>query len=137
MDPKRLAETYISLWNEPGPDRRRAAIEALWHEDAEHVLDPPQAIRVTAGELGFPHPTLVVRGHAELEVRVTRAYDEFVAAGTLRFAVVGEPRRVGDAVMLAWQAIPTDGTEPGGGGTDVLMLGPDGRILRDYQFIAR
>jgi hypothetical protein len=137
MDPKTLADSYISLWNEPDPDQRRAAIRALWHEDAEHVLDPPEAMRATAAQLGFPHPTLVVRGHAELEVRVARAYDEFVAPGTMTFAIDGEPQRVGGALKLSWKGVLADGSTPGGGGTDLLLLGADGRILRDYQFIAR
>jgi hypothetical protein len=137
MDTKTLADSYISLWNEPDPDRRRAAIHSLWHEDAEHVLDPPEAIRTTAAELGFPHPALVVRGHAELEARVTRAYEEFIATGAMTFAMAGEPQRVGDALKLSWKGVPADGSTPGGGGTDLLLLGADGRILRDYQFIAR
>jgi hypothetical protein len=137
MNAKTLSNTYISMWNEPDADRRRATIHALWHPDAEHILDPPDEFRATAARVGFPNPTLTVRGHAELEVRVTRAYDEFVGPGTMRFAITGEPHRVGDALMLAWQGIPADGSDPGAGGTDILLLAADGRILRDYQFIAR
>src|SRR4051812_16375150 len=112
MDTETLIDNYISLWNEPDADRRRTAIRALWDDDAEHVLDPPQEVRATAAQLGFPHPTLVVRGHDELEVRVTRAYDDFVAPGTMRFALAGEPLRVGDALLLRWTAVTADGTAP-------------------------
>jgi hypothetical protein len=133
-----IADTYISLWNEPDAERRRALIARLWTEDAEHALDPPADVRAAATRVGFENPALVVRGHDELEGRVTRAYEEFIAPGEHAFRVApAGALRVGEAVKFAWQMVAVADGTVAGGGTDVLLLAPDGRIRRDYQFIDR
>ncbi|WP_329182178.1 hypothetical protein [Streptomyces sp. NBC_01477] len=78
---------------------------------------------------------LEARGHDALEFRVRTAYEEFVAPGAARFRIHGEVRRLHDLVRLSWEWAPVDGGETQGGGLQVLLLGPDGRIATDYQFI--
>jgi hypothetical protein len=135
--PSELVERYVALWNEPNPDARRAAIHGLWAEDAKHILQPPQEMRDAAAAIGFPAPTLEARGHDELEARVARAHDEFVAAGGFRFRPRAGAARVGDAVMFGWEMVPAGGEEALAAGRDVLVLDARGRIRVDYQFIER
>ena len=80
-----------------------------------------------------------MRGHAELEVRVARTHAELVAPGVYAFKVADTavPLRVGEAVKFAWEMVAIADGAVAGGGTDVLLLAADGRIRRDYQFIAR
>jgi hypothetical protein len=51
--PNDIADRYVALWNEADPDRRRAAIAALWSEDGAHILQPPQEIREIAAQPGI------------------------------------------------------------------------------------
>ncbi len=83
-DPNELAERYTAVWMEPDGDRRRKAIAELWSEDAIHILQPTQEVYEAADERAV-HPTWQVRGHDELEARVTSAYEDFVATGQMSF----------------------------------------------------
>lgn len=74
----RLVDRYVAVWNEPDAERRRQAIAELWTEDGVQLLQPRQEVLKTAAGLGLT-PTLKARGHAELEVRVTRSYEDFIA----------------------------------------------------------
>jgi len=65
---------------EPDEDRRRGIIAELWSEDAIHLLQPTQVVYEAADERSV-NPTWQVRGHDELEARVTSAYEDFVASG--------------------------------------------------------
>jgi hypothetical protein len=131
-----LVEQWVALWHEPSSDTRRALIERVWATDGTHVLTPPEAVRDEATRVGFPNATLTARGHDELYARVTRAYDEFDAPGTMRFTLRERPRLLGDLLTFAWHAVePGDGSPLGGGGTEVCILTPEGRIATDYQLI--
>ncbi|MFI6513752.1 hypothetical protein ACIBCT_39635 [Streptosporangium sp. NPDC050855] len=134
IDVQELVGRYVAVWNEPDPGLRREAVAGLWAKDGVQRLQPPQEIRDAAGALGLT-AVLEARGHEELEVRVTRSYEEFVAPGAFRFRPRGGAGRVGDMVTFAWEMVPTDGGEPAGAGLEVLVLDEDGRILTDHQFI--
>ncbi|WKX09123.1 hypothetical protein [Streptomyces sp. NL15-2K] len=129
-----LAETYVTLWNEPDPVARRTAVRSLWAADGAHVLHPSEEIRKAAAGLGFGSPALEAHGHEAIETRVTRAYEDFVATGELTFALGGTPVRLRDAVKLTWRAVRTADGVDAGGGLDILLLDRDGRIVTDYQF---
>ena len=96
-------------------------------------------MREAATELAFPVPRLEVRGHDEIDRRVTRAYEMFIEPGEYTFEAAG-----GEAVLLApglvglaWEMVTlADGTVVGSG-YDVLVLDHDGRILVDHQHILR
>ncbi|WP_067574154.1 hypothetical protein [Nocardia acidivorans] len=132
-----LTEQYIALWNEADPAARTKLIAELWSPDGAQVLtDPPQEIREAAAALAFPIPHLTVRGHRELDARVTRAYEMFIAPGEYTFAPRGVAQRLaGGLVGLGWSMVSiADGSE-GGTGYDVLALDQDGRIRSDHQYI--
>ncbi|MEW1887860.1 hypothetical protein ACGFR6_14135 [Streptomyces sp. NPDC048567] len=135
IDIHELTDRYVAVWNEPDAERRRAAVRALWAADAIHVLRPPQEVREVAEGLGFDRLLLEARGYDALDFRVTRAHEEFVAPGTFVFRSRGNADRIRDVVKFNWEMAPRDGGEAAGVGLEVLVLGPDGRIVSDYQFI--
>jgi hypothetical protein len=133
--PSELADRYVSLWNEPDPDRRRQLIGELWSEDGAHFLQPPEEMLEIAARPGIGlAATLEARGHDALEMHATSAYQEFVAPGAFSFRRADDARRVADVVTFRWEMVSTEG-EVAGVGLEVLVLGPDGRIERDYVFI--
>jgi hypothetical protein len=135
IDLNTLTDRYVAVWSEPDAERRRAAVRELWSPDAVHVLQPPQEMRQAAEGLGFDRLVLEARGHDALELRVTRAYEEFVAPGTFAFRSCGDPDRLHNVVKFRWEMVPRDGGDVAGVGLEILILGADGRIVSDYQFI--
>jgi hypothetical protein len=135
VDAQELALRYIAMWNEPDAELRRKAIQALWSEGGTHILQPPKEMRLAAAGLGFDEVTLQTQGHDALEVRVTRAYQDFVAPGQFIFRPRDNADRLGNVVKFSWEMVPTAGGDPAGGGLEFLVLDDDGRIKSDYQFI--
>lgn len=129
---------WFALWTEADPQKRSKQVAGLWATNGVQVLvDPPQAMQEAAAELAFPVPHLAVRGHDEIDRRVTRAFEMFIEPGEYTFkatdsdAVLLAPALVG----LAWDMVTlADGTVVGSG-YDVLVLDDDGRILLDHQHI--
>jgi hypothetical protein len=134
MTANELAERYSAVWNEPDPGARRSAIEALWTEDALVLLQPPLEMIAAANDLGVA-PSLRVRGHDELEARVTRAYEQFVAPEGNVFRSRPDAQRLDDVVKFAWELVPAGGDEVIGSGMTFVTVGRDGRITHDYQFV--
>ncbi|MEV0160296.1 hypothetical protein [Nonomuraea fuscirosea] len=134
IDAKELVGRYVAVWNEPDAGLRRKAVAELWTEDGVQLLQPPQDIREAAAALGVT-PILEARGHEALEARVTRSYEKFVAPGEFFFRPRDNADRLADIVKFTWEMVPTDGGEPVGAGLEILVLGADGRIRTDYQFI--
>jgi hypothetical protein len=133
-----LTKRWFALWTEADPQARSKQVADLWATNGAQVLvDPPEAMRDAATELAFPVPRLEVRGHDEIDRRVTRAYEMFIEAGEYTFTAPS-----GDAVLLApalvglaWDMVSVaDGTVVGSG-YDVLVLDDDARILLDHQHI--
>jgi len=135
IDPRKLVDRYVAAWNEPDAGLRRKAIHELWTEDGAHILQPPREIREAATGLGFTSTTLEARGHDELEVRVARAYQEFVAPGEFSFKPRDNADRLHNLVKFSWEMVPTAGGQVAGAGLEILILDQDGRIKTDYQFI--
>jgi hypothetical protein len=130
-----LADRYVALWNEPDPERRRELLEGLWVEDGSHILQPPEELREIASRPGLGlAATLEARGHDELEARAATAYEQWVGSGTMTFRRRDDVERLADVVKFHWEGVSPDG-EVTGVGLDFLVLDPDGRIARDYQFI--
>jgi hypothetical protein len=130
---------WFALWTEADPHARSRQVADLWATNGAQVLvDPPQAMRDAATELAFPVPRLEVRGHDEIDRRVTRAYEMFIEPGEYTFKGTGDGHAVLLApalVGLAWDMVTVaDGTVVGGG-YDVLVLDDGGRILLDHQHI--
>lgn len=135
IDPPELADRYVAVWNEPDAGTRRKAIHDLWAEDGAHILQPPQEIRTVATGLGFTWTSLEARGHDALEVRVTRAYEEFVAPGKFSFKARDNADCLRNVVKFNWEMVASGGGEVAGVGLEILVLDEDGRIKTDYQFI--
>jgi hypothetical protein len=129
-----LADRYVSVWNEPDAARRRALVGELWTADGTHLLQPPEEIRAAADGLGVV-PTLAAHGHDQLDARVTKAYDEFVAPGRYLFRRRDPGTRVHDAVRFRWEMVDRSDDTVAAVGLELLLLAPDGRIRLDYQFI--
>jgi hypothetical protein len=128
-----VVDRYVAIWNEPDAARRGAAVVQLWTEDAVHILQPPQEVREAAAALEVT-PIFQARGHRELEARVGRAFEEFVAPGQYSFRAQGNVARLGDALKFTWEMVTTSG-DVAGVGLEFLLLDADGRIRLDYQFI--
>jgi len=135
IDPRELAGRYVAVWNEPDAERRRKAIHELWAKDGAQILQPPREYREAATGLGFTSATLEARGHDELEVRVTRAYEQFVAPGEFIFKPRDNADRLHNVVKFNWDMVPSGGGDVAGAGLEILVLDEDGRIETDYQFI--
>ncbi|MFB4318270.1 hypothetical protein [Actinomadura sp. 21ATH] len=133
MQTKEIAERYVAVWNEPDAEARRKKIAEVWAEDGVQLLYPPQEVREAAERLGTA-ASLEARGHAALEERVARSYEEFVAPGGFAFRAGDDAQRLGDVVKFSWHMVNGAG-EPAGGGLEVVVLDADGRIREDYQFI--
>jgi hypothetical protein len=99
---EQLAERYTAVWMEPDGDCRRKAIADLWSEDAIHILQPTLEVYEAADERAV-NPTWQVRGHDELEARVTSAYEDFVATGQMSFRSRAGAKRLGAAVTWRWE----------------------------------
>ncbi|MEU7748923.1 hypothetical protein [Nonomuraea sp. NPDC049158] len=129
---------WFALWTEADPQARSRQVADLWAPAGAQVLvDPPQEVRDAATALAFPLPRLEVRGHDEIERRVTQAYALFVEPGVYTFQATG-----GDAILLApglvglaWEMVAVADGTVAGSGYDVLALDDDGRILLDHQHI--
>lgn len=134
LDPERIVQRYVAVWTEPDPSTRRKAIEQLWTEDGVHVLHAPAEIVGAAAALGFAHVPLEARGYDELESRIARAYDQFVAPGEYTFRASEQPVRLHDVVKFRWEMVPVGGGEAVAGGLDVFVLDETGRVRSDFQF---
>ncbi len=142
VDDQALADftrRWFALWIEADPQARSRQVAGLWATHAAQVLvDPPEAMQEAATALAFPVPRLEVRGHDEIDRRVTRAYELFIEPGEYTFkatadggAVLLAPALVG----LAWDMVSlADGTVAGSG-YDVFVLDDNGRILLVHQHI--
>lgn len=130
---------WFELWTEADPHARSRQVAELWAPNGAQVLvDPPQGMRDAATELAFPVPRLEVRGHDEIDRRVTRAYELFIEPGEYTFKATDE----GDAVLLApglvglaWEMVTVANGTVAGSGYDVLVFDDEGRILLDHQHI--
>ncbi len=133
-DLQELTDRYVAVWNEPDGDRRRKLLRELWTEDGVQILQPPREIREASAALGMT-ATLEARGHVALEARVTRSYEDFVAPGEFVFRPRDNVARLNEIVKFNWEMVRTAGDEVAAVGLEILVLGDDGRIRIDYQFI--
>jgi hypothetical protein len=133
-----FSRRWFALWTEADPQARSRQVTELWATNGAQVLvDPPQAMREAATALAFPVPRLEVRGHDEIDRRVSQAYAMFVQPGLHTFKAAGDAVYLAPALVgLGWDMVTiADGTVAGSG-YDVIVLDDDGRILLDHQHIA-
>lgn len=130
-----FAERYVEVWNEPSPETRRNRIREIWSEQAEHVLQPPDEMRDMARRIGFAEPRLELRGYPALEVRVKRAYDDFVAGGKYVFRAQPHAERLRDHIKFNWEMVSTSDGSVAAEGLNIVVLDDEDRIRLDYAFI--
>lgn len=112
--PSEIAAQYIGIWNESDPARRRCQIERSFARQASYV-----------------DPMMQSDGHNGLDAMIGAAQQQFSG---LRFSVSGKPDGHHDIVRFSW-VLGKDGVEPLAAGTDIAVLGADGRIERITGFI--
>jgi hypothetical protein len=115
-----LVDRYVAMWTEPDADRRRQGIVVLWAEDGAHFT-----------------PTLEARGYQAREARVAGVYEKWVKAGGFVFRSSNNGEAHHNAVRFTWEMVPAAGGAAAAVGFDFLVLGDDGRIRLDYQFLDR
>lgn len=114
--PEAMIDKYVASWNEPDPAERRRVIDDIWSPDGVYM-----------------NATTEFRGPNGIEQAVTQAYDAFTANG-YRFRVASVQTNH-DAVRYQWEMVPAAGGEPDSIGTHVAVLGKEGRLISDHQFI--
>ena len=116
-DVKLLARSYIDLWNERAPQRRREMLATNWTSDARYV-DP-----LMAGD-----------GHDGVDALIAGVQQRFP---DFSFRLIGEPNGYGDHVRFhvrfSWGLGP-DGVDSPIKGTDFAVL-KDGRIRSITGFL--
>jgi nuclear transport factor 2 (NTF2) superfamily protein len=111
-----MIDRYVASWNEPDPTERRQVIDDIWSRDGV-----------------YRNASTAFEGRDRIEQAVTAAYDAFTANG-YRFKVTSVQTNH-DAVRFQWKMVPAAGGEPDSIGTHVAMLGKEGRLISDHQFI--
>lgn len=129
-----LGDRYVAVWNERDPERRREMVAQLWAPGGEHLLVPPQEVREAAAGLRMS-PVFEVRGHRELELRVTDAHERFIAPGDYDFRRRDDAERLRDVVKFRWEMVSTANGSVTAVGLEFLVLDAEGRIRSDFQFI--
>lgn len=117
-DVNELVERYVASWNEPDPVVRRGVIDEVWAADGVYRNARREFI-----------------GRSGIEDAVAQAHQAFCARG-----FVFKVRRIDrnhDALRYVWEMVPVLGGEPDSIGTHVAMVGLDGRLVSDHQFIDR
>ena len=104
-----IVDSYIAMWNETDPERRRSIIEQTWTEDGSYV-----------------DPHAEVAGVDGLDGLVAAVQEQFPGH---RFVLASGPETHHDRMRFTWQLVGSSG-DAIATGTDVAVVADDGR-LRD------
>ncbi|MGF6886049.1 hypothetical protein ABIA39_000016 [Nocardia sp. GAS34] len=110
---------YTAVWNQRDALVRRQGIAELWVDNGVEYVEGAR-----------------FEGLAELDTRITEAYDEFVGSGKYRVTHADDARRSGDIVSFTIQLVTGTG-EIDWAARVFLILDGDGRIREDYQLTTR
>ena len=108
-----IARSYIALWNERTPSRRREMLATSWTADASY------ADSLMSG-----------KGHEEVDALIAGVQQRFPE---FTFKLIGEPNGFGDHLRFSWGLGP-DGVDSPIKGTDFAML-KEGRIRSITGFL--
>jgi len=108
-----LIERYIATWNEQDPAARRAAIDAIWTEDARYV-----------------DPIAVAEGRDAIDATIGAVQQQFAG---LDFRLAGPVDAHHDIARFTWELAAGDG-EALVVGFDVAVI-EDGRIRTVHGFL--
>lgn len=115
-DTNTIIEKFVTSWNDPDAAARRQIIDEIWSQDGVY--------RNARAEF---------HGRGGIEEAVTAAYNAFSSNGFV-FRLAGLDSNH-DAVRYRWEMVPAAGGEPDSIGTHIAMVGSDGRLVSDHQFI--
>ena len=110
-----VVDTYIAMWNETDPQRRRELVEQTWTDDATYV-DP-----LMSGE-----------GLHGIDAMVAGAQEQFPGQ---RFELTAGPDHHHDRVRFAWRMVGEDGGAEVARGVDFATLDGDGRLRSVTGFL--
>ena len=111
-----MIRSYVASWNESDAAKRDLTIETTWSPDGI-----------------YRNKTAEFEGYDGIAQAVTAAHDAFVANGFV-FTLANVDTNH-DAVRYRWEMLPASGGEPDSIGTHVAIVGTDGRLVSDHQFI--
>ena len=112
----KMISSYVASWNESDPAKRDQTIRETWSPDGT-----------------YRNTTAVFDGYDGIARAVTAAHDAFVANGFV-FTLANVDTNH-DAVRYRWEMLPANGGTPDSIGTHVAVVGTDGRLVSDHQFI--
>jgi hypothetical protein len=110
-----VVDTYIAIWNETDPARRRELIGQAWTDDASYV-----------------DPHMETEGADGIDAMVAAVQERFPGH---RFELAVEPEAHHDRVRFGWRLLPADGAGPIAAGTDIARLAGDGRLREVTGFL--
>jgi hypothetical protein len=112
--PAALADRYFGMWNTDDADARAAIIAETWVDEGS-----------------FVDPSFEVSAHDGLSKMVETAHDLFPG---YRFTRTGDIDEHHNRLRWTWE-LAADGQPPVAGGTDVVTLHPNGKIIEVIGFL--
>ncbi|MGW7530536.1 nuclear transport factor 2 family protein [Streptomyces sp. NPDC054783] len=116
-DIDKLMERYSAVWNERDAGQRHDLAVELWAADGVYVTGANEH-----------------RGVSAIVAAVTTAYDDFLSKG-FSFRLASEVAAHHQGVKFTWHMTADGSDEPVSIGHEFLLLGEDGKITHDYQFM--
>ena len=110
-----LIDTYISIWNEGVPERRRALIAGAFADDATYL-----------------DPMMESEGPDGIDAMIAGAQQQFPGH---RFTLIDGPDAHHDRVRFTWSLAAADGGDPVAIGVDFATLAADGRLRTVTGFL--
>ena len=118
VDPETLVQNYVGMWNEHDPEKRHALVRSTWAEDGENLTSAIEA-----------------RGYDELYARADSAHQTWIADKHYRFRSTGEVKSHHGFVLFTWEMYAPDDGAVISTGTDVFIVGDDGRAKTILTFV--
>jgi hypothetical protein len=118
IDPRALVDAYIGMWNELDTERRHAAVRAIWVEDGENLTS-----------------AFEIRGYEQLYARADNAHQKWIVGENYRFRSTGEVKSHHGFVLFTWEMFSADDGEVMSTGTDIFIIGDDGRAKSVLTFV--
>lgn len=112
-----LVQTFVNVWNERDPARRREMVRALWRVDGRHLMGAQD-----------------VRGHEALEQRVAASNQHNVIDKDYVFRPATAIQSLPGVVKFRWDMARRDTGEVISAGVGFLALDEEGRVACDYLF---
>jgi hypothetical protein len=113
-DMRSVIDSYIAMWNETDPRRRRSLVAETVTEDA-----------------GYVDPLMTGDGVEGIDAMIAAAQQQFPGH---TFALCAGPDAHHDRVRFSW-SLAADGADPIAAGTDFATVGQDGRLRSVTGFL--